>query len=190
MLLWRRSRRCTVSTPSFPRSVSNCVQSPCTSETAGYKQAFFGCSCKSISPSSFATQSTEWSCCPKRLQSLATHVSTFMPKCFKATGTECSTTFAMVTAGIWSHQASNFLSNLCLLLIACNTTLLCSAHTSRQTLPLTRILAADLFTRGIDIQAVNVVINFDFPKNSETYLHRVSLPLGVYTHSLQLLLDS
>lgn len=33
----------------------------------------------------------------------------------------------------------------------------------------------DLFTRGIDIQAVNVVINFDFPKNSETYLHRVCL---------------
>lgn len=35
------------------------------------------------------------------------------------------------------------------------------------------LLVADLFTRGIDIQAVNVVINFDFPKNSETYLHRV-----------------
>lgn len=35
------------------------------------------------------------------------------------------------------------------------------------------MLGADLFTRGIDIQAVNVVINFDFPKNSETYLHRV-----------------
>jgi len=34
-------------------------------------------------------------------------------------------------------------------------------------------LAADLFTRGIDIQSVNVVINFDFPKNAETYLHRV-----------------
>ncbi|KAL5981550.1 hypothetical protein ACLOJK_015612 [Asimina triloba] len=34
-------------------------------------------------------------------------------------------------------------------------------------------LFEDLFTRGIDIQAVNVVINFDFPKNSETYLHRV-----------------
>uniref|UniRef100_A0A3Q7ED71 Helicase C-terminal domain-containing protein n=1 Tax=Solanum lycopersicum TaxID=4081 RepID=A0A3Q7ED71_SOLLC len=31
----------------------------------------------------------------------------------------------------------------------------------------------DLFTRGIDIQAVNVVINSDFPKNSEKYLHRV-----------------
>lgn len=32
---------------------------------------------------------------------------------------------------------------------------------------------ADLLTRGIDIQAVNVVINFDFPKTSETYLHRI-----------------
>ena len=32
---------------------------------------------------------------------------------------------------------------------------------------------ADLFTRGIDIQAVNVVINFDFPKHAETYLHRI-----------------
>lgn len=31
----------------------------------------------------------------------------------------------------------------------------------------------DLFTRGIDIQAVNVVINFDFPKLAETYLHRI-----------------
>ena len=26
---------------------------------------------------------------------------------------------------------------------------------------------------GIDIQAVNVVINFDFPKMAETYLHRI-----------------
>ena len=34
-------------------------------------------------------------------------------------------------------------------------------------------MLADLFTRGIDIQAVNVVINFDFPRNAETYLHRV-----------------
>lgn len=35
------------------------------------------------------------------------------------------------------------------------------------------LVCSDLFTRGIDIQAVNVVINFDFPKNSETYLHRI-----------------
>ena len=31
------------------------------------------------------------------------------------------------------------------------------------------LVCSDLFTRGIDIQAVNVVINFDFPKNAETY---------------------
>jgi len=35
------------------------------------------------------------------------------------------------------------------------------------------LVSSDLFTRGIDIQSVNAVINFDFPKNSETYLHRV-----------------
>ncbi len=34
-------------------------------------------------------------------------------------------------------------------------------------------MSTDLFTRGIDIQSVNVVINFDFPKYSETYLHRI-----------------
>jgi ATP-dependent RNA helicase DDX6/DHH1 len=32
------------------------------------------------------------------------------------------------------------------------------------------LVCSDLFTRGIDIQAVNVVINFDFPRYSETYL--------------------
>ncbi|KAI8142866.1 ATP-dependent RNA helicase DHH1 [Fennellomyces sp. T-0311] len=35
------------------------------------------------------------------------------------------------------------------------------------------LVCSDLLTRGIDIQAVNVVINFDFPKNAETYLHRI-----------------
>ncbi|XP_036928959.1 probable ATP-dependent RNA helicase ddx6 [Acanthopagrus latus] len=35
------------------------------------------------------------------------------------------------------------------------------------------LVCTDLFTRGIDIQAVNVVINFDFPKSAETYLHRI-----------------
>lgn len=43
------------------------------------------------------------------------------------------------------------------------------------------LVCTDLFTRGIDIQAVNVVINFDFPKNSETYLHRVGRS-GRYGH--------
>merc|ERR1711966_627281 len=35
------------------------------------------------------------------------------------------------------------------------------------------LVSSDLFTRGIDCESVNVVINFDFPKNSETYLHRI-----------------
>jgi len=35
------------------------------------------------------------------------------------------------------------------------------------------LVCTDLFTRGIDVQSVNVVVNFDFPKSSETYLHRI-----------------
>lgn len=35
------------------------------------------------------------------------------------------------------------------------------------------LVCSDLFTRGIDIQAVNCVINFDFPNMAETYLHRI-----------------
>lgn len=35
------------------------------------------------------------------------------------------------------------------------------------------LVCTDLFTRGIDVRAVNVVINFDFPRMSETYLHRI-----------------
>ncbi|KAG8141695.1 putative ATP-dependent RNA helicase DDX6 protein [Naja naja] len=41
------------------------------------------------------------------------------------------------------------------------------------------LVCTDLFTRGIDIQAVNVVINFDFPKLAETYLHRRFGHLGL-----------
>jgi len=43
------------------------------------------------------------------------------------------------------------------------------------------LVSSDLFTRGIDIESVNVVINFDFPKNSETYLHRIGRS-GRYGH--------
>eukprot|EP01017_Pseudomicrothorax_dubius_P041154 TRINITY_DN6556_c0_g1_i2.p1 TRINITY_DN6556_c0_g1~~TRINITY_DN6556_c0_g1_i2.p1 ORF type:complete len:455 (+),score=101.68 TRINITY_DN6556_c0_g1_i2:55-1419(+) len=35
------------------------------------------------------------------------------------------------------------------------------------------LVSSDLITRGIDVQTVNVVVNFDFPKTSETYLHRI-----------------
>ncbi|KAK2194779.1 bifunctional P-loop containing nucleoside triphosphate hydrolase/Helicase [Babesia duncani] len=35
------------------------------------------------------------------------------------------------------------------------------------------LVSSDLFTRGVDFRFVNVVINFDFPKSSATYLHRI-----------------
>jgi len=35
------------------------------------------------------------------------------------------------------------------------------------------MVATDIFARGIDIERVNVVINYDMPDNSNTYLHRV-----------------
>ncbi len=35
------------------------------------------------------------------------------------------------------------------------------------------LVSSDLCTRGIDIPSVNVVINFDFPKSAESYLHRI-----------------
>ena len=35
------------------------------------------------------------------------------------------------------------------------------------------LVSSDLFTRGIDVPSINVVINFDFPNTAETYLHRV-----------------
>mmetsp|Transcript_19266 Transcript_19266/g.29552 ORF Transcript_19266/g.29552 Transcript_19266/m.29552 type:complete len:231 (-) Transcript_19266:33-725(-) len=35
------------------------------------------------------------------------------------------------------------------------------------------LVCTDIFGRGIDILSVNVVINFDFPRHSEAYLHRI-----------------
>lgn len=35
------------------------------------------------------------------------------------------------------------------------------------------LVSTDLFARGIDVERVNIVINFDMPQNSDTYLHRV-----------------
>jgi ATP-dependent RNA helicase UAP56/SUB2 len=40
------------------------------------------------------------------------------------------------------------------------------------------LVATDLFGRGIDIERVNVVINYDFPEESDQFLHRV---VGVYS---------
>jgi len=35
------------------------------------------------------------------------------------------------------------------------------------------LVSTDLFGRGIDIERVNIVINYDMPENSDSYLHRV-----------------
>ena len=35
------------------------------------------------------------------------------------------------------------------------------------------MVATDVFGRGIDIERVNIVINYDMPDSSDSYLHRV-----------------
>lgn len=35
-------------------------------------------------------------------------------------------------------------------------------------------MATDLVGRGIDIERVNIVINYDMPDSADTYLHRVN----------------
>ncbi|CAG8667600.1 6658_t:CDS:2, partial [Paraglomus occultum] len=35
------------------------------------------------------------------------------------------------------------------------------------------MVATDVFGRGIDIERVNIVINYDMPDGPDTYLHRV-----------------
>ena len=35
------------------------------------------------------------------------------------------------------------------------------------------LLSSDLLARGIDIQQLSLVINFDLPREKETYIHRI-----------------
>lgn len=36
------------------------------------------------------------------------------------------------------------------------------------------MVATNLFGRGMDIERVNIVFNYDMPEDSDTYLHRVA----------------
>ena len=36
------------------------------------------------------------------------------------------------------------------------------------------LVATNLFGRGLDIERVNIVFNYDMPEDSDTYLHRVA----------------
>ena len=41
------------------------------------------------------------------------------------------------------------------------------------------LVATDLFGRGMDIERVNIVFNYDMPDDSDTYLHRVSFTIFI-----------
>lgn len=41
-------------------------------------------------------------------------------------------------------------------------------------------MATDLVGRGIDIERVNIVINYDMPDSADTYLHRVKWTVPAY----------
>ena len=36
------------------------------------------------------------------------------------------------------------------------------------------LITTDLLARGIDVQQVSLVINYDFPTNRENYIHRIA----------------
>merc|ERR1719486_634483 len=46
------------------------------------------------------------------------------------------------------------------------------------------MVSTDLFGRGIDIERVNIVINYDMPDDSDSYLHRVGRAGGFGTKGL------
>ena len=35
------------------------------------------------------------------------------------------------------------------------------------------LISTDVFARGVDVERVNIVVNYDMPDSSDTYLHRV-----------------
>ena len=47
--------------------------------------------------------------------------------------------------------------------------MLVSNHNSRV------LITTDLWARGIDVQQVSLVINYDLPNNRENYIHRLAV---------------
>lgn len=41
------------------------------------------------------------------------------------------------------------------------------------------LITTDLLARGIDVQQVSLVINYDLPSNRENYIHRCEFILGI-----------
>ena len=46
------------------------------------------------------------------------------------------------------------------------------------------LVATNLFGRGMDIERVNIVFNYDMPEDSDTYLHRVSYTIDALSYAL------
>ena len=42
------------------------------------------------------------------------------------------------------------------------------------------MVATDIFGRGIDIERINIVINYDMAESSDSYLHRVRINFNVF----------
>lgn len=109
---------------------------------------------------------------PEKSLNLATLAFTSTQKCSSHIVTESFTILEAAKRVTWFVQVkgSQGWIHWCICGIVKFNKALSLTHTPRRSLLLTTL---DLLTRGIDIQAVNVVINFDFPKNAETYLHRI-----------------
>jgi ATP-dependent RNA helicase len=43
------------------------------------------------------------------------------------------------------------------------------------------LIATDVWGRGLDVQQVSLVINYDLPNSRELYIHRIGRS-GLYTH--------
>ena len=48
------------------------------------------------------------------------------------------------------------------------------------------LVATDIFGRGIDVERVNIVVNYDCPPDADSYLHRVGYAVSHYRHVISL----
>jgi translation initiation factor 4A len=46
------------------------------------------------------------------------------------------------------------------------------------------LITTDLLARGIDVQQVSLVINYDLPTNRESYIHRYAMTIIIFLMSV------
>lgn len=70
----------------------------------------------------------------------------------------------------------NFIENVSCLVFVCNTfSFSLNRYQQFKDFQKRILVATNLFGRGMDIERVNIVFNYDMPEDSDTYLHRVSV---------------